>query len=235
MDVLIVDDEQPALDALEFLLRQDPRIGVIRRADSAAATLRMLSGEHVDAVFLDVHMPGLSGLELATVLGRFSSPPAIIFVTADDSTAVAAFDLDATDYLLKPVRPERLERAILRVAALVGAPQPGDHAITVTRGETIRRLRVDEVLYVQAQGDYARLHVDNDSFLLRTSMSEIEAKWGAYGFVRIHRSFLVAMARVTSVRVGSEPVVRVGGVDLPVSRRLLSGVREAFDGQGRRT
>jgi DNA-binding LytR/AlgR family response regulator len=235
VDVLIVDDEQPALDALEFLLRQDDRIGVIRRADSAAATLRMLSREQVDAVFLDIHMPGLSGLELAKVMNRFASPPAIIFVTADDSTAVAAFDLDATDYLLKPVRRERLERAILRVAALQATPRTGDPTVTVIRGETIRRLRVDEVLYVQAQGDYARLHIDNDSFLLRTSMTEIEARWGEYGFVRIHRSFLVAMARVTSVKVGSDPVVRVAGMDLPVSRRLLAGVREAFDTVGPRT
>lgn len=236
IDVLIADDEQPALDALEFMLRQDPRIGTIRQASSGASALQTLTSQRVDAVFLDIHMPGLSGFDLARAINRFATPPAIVFVTADEDTAVGAFDLDATDYLLKPVRQERLERAISRISA--AAPdqsrQPTDDVITVTRGTTIRRIRRSEVLYVQAQGDYARLHTADDSYLLRIPLAELADQWASAGFVRIHRSFLVALESVSSVRVGTNPLVTVAGVDLPVSRRLLPAVRDAFEALGRR-
>lgn len=238
IDVLIADDEEPALDALEFLLRADPRVGSIRRANSGASALKILSEERVDAAVLDVHMPGLSGFDLARAIKLFALPPAIVFVTADEETAVSAFDLDVTDYLLKPVRPERLARAISRIEATVGPGRPqreADEVITVTRGSTIRRLRRSDVRYVQAQGDYARLHTDDDSYLLRIPMAELCDQWAAVGFIRVHRSFLVALGSITSVRVGANPVVTVGGVELPVSRRLLPGVRDAFEGTGARS
>ncbi|MGV8882346.1 MAG: LytR/AlgR family response regulator transcription factor [Rhodoglobus sp.] len=236
IDVLIADDEAPALDALEFMLRQDARIGTIRRASSGASALQVLTSERVDAAFLDVHMPGLSGFDLARAINRFATPPAIVFVTADEETAVGAFDLDATDYLLKPVRQERLVRAISRIAAV--APDHSqaaeDEVITVTRGATIRRIRRSEVRYVQAQGDYARLHTDDDSYLVRVPITELAEQWAAAGFVRVHRSFLVALAAVTTVRVGANPTVTVAGVEVPVSRRLLPGVRDAFEALGKR-
>ena len=231
IDVLIADDEDPALEALEFLLRSDYRIRRIVRAVSGSTTLQILSEQTVDAAFLDVHMPGLSGLDLARAVQRFASPPAIVVVTADEETAVTAFDLDVTDYLLKPVRQERLARAISRIEAAVAPnrPQPDqDEVITVTRGSTIRRLRRSEVRYVQAQGDYARLHTDDDSFLLRIPMNDLCVQWASAGFLRVHRSFLVNLGDITSVRVGINPAVTVGNVELPVSRRLLPAVREAF-------
>jgi DNA-binding LytR/AlgR family response regulator len=236
IDVLIADDETPALDALEFMLRQDARIGAIRRASSGAGALQVLTSERVDAAFLDVHMPGLSGFDLARAINRFATPPAIVFVTADEETAVGAFDLDATDYLLKPVRQERLVRAISRIAAAAPGQSRAveDEIITVTRGATIRRIRRSEVRYVQAQGDYARLHTDDDSYLVRVPITELAEQWAAAGFVRVHRSFLVALAAVTTVRVGANPTVTVAGVEVPVSRRLLPGVRDAFEALGKR-
>lgn len=231
IDVLIADDEEPALDALEFLLRSDPRIRRIVRAFTGSTALQVLSEQAVDAAFLDVHMPGLSGFDLARAVQRFAAPPAIVVVTADEETAVTAFDLDVTDYLLKPLRQERLARAISRIeaAAAPGRPQPEeDEVITVTRGSTIRRLRRSEVRYVQAQGDYARLHTDDDSFLLRIPMTDLCEQWAAAGFVRVHRSFLVILRNITSVRVGNSPAVTVGSVELPVSRRLLPALRDAF-------
>lgn len=231
IDVMIADDEEPALDALEFLLRSDPRIRRIVRAVSGSTALQTLLEQTVDAAFLDVHMPGLSGFDLARAVQRFVSPPAIVVVTADEETAVMAFDLDLTDYLLKPVRQERLARAISRIEAAVAPDQPKpdrDEVITVTRGTTIRRIRRSEVRYVQAQGDYARLHTDDDSFLLRIPMTDLCEHWASAGFLRVHRSFLVNLSTITSVRVGTNPAVTVGNVELPVSRRLLPGVRDAF-------
>ena len=102
--VLVIDDERPALDELAFLLARDPRVGGVLTSDSATDALRVLHDLSVDAVFLDISMPGLSGLELAQVLARFKSPPPIVFVTAHEGHALEAFDVNAVDYVLKPVR-----------------------------------------------------------------------------------------------------------------------------------
>jgi DNA-binding LytR/AlgR family response regulator len=234
IDVLVVDDEEPLLDEIVAMLRLDPRIGSIHRATSDSASIQVLSTTRVDAVFLDIHMPGLSGFDLARAMSQFSKRPAIVFVTADEGRAVEAFDLEATDYVLKPVRQERLERAVSRIISAT-ADQGGtavvDPFITVTLGSIVRRVRRSDVRYVQAQGDYARLHTDDASYLLRVSLTELEEQWAAAGFLRVHRSYLVAVASITSVRVGAQPMVSIAGTDVPVSRRLLPAVRDALSGQ----
>ncbi|MFZ2511281.1 MAG: response regulator, partial [Gordonia sp. (in: high G+C Gram-positive bacteria)] len=115
--VLAVDDEAPALDELMYLLNQSPAISDVVGAADATEALRLLSERAVDAAFLDISMPGLSGMELAAVLARYVDPPALVFVTAHADRAVAAFDIGAVDYLLKPLRAERLAQAIERVLA----------------------------------------------------------------------------------------------------------------------
>lgn len=245
IEVLIADDEAPALDELEFLLRRDPRIGVIHRAASGAEAIQLLTTVAVDAAFLDIHMPGLSGFDLARAVMRFSSPPAIVFVTADEEQALQAFELAATDYLLKPVREARLENSISRVIGAVAAASgaagaktsatPPDETIAVTLGSVVRRIRRSDVLYAQAQGDYARLHTETASYLVRVPISDLEQQWADAGFLRVHRSFLVAISSVTSARFGSHPVVTAAGVDLPISRRLLPAVRDALASATRRT
>src|SRR5665811_1923221 len=114
---LLVDDEAPALSELAFLLRQDHRIGEIRTATSGADALRALESHPVDIVFCDIKMPGLDGMEFARVLARFAERPQIVFVTAYDEHAVDAFEVRATDYVMKPVRADRLTEAVRRVMA----------------------------------------------------------------------------------------------------------------------
>ncbi|MRG59249.1 response regulator [Agromyces sp. CFH 90414] len=237
ISVLIADDEQPAVDELAFLLRQDPRVGVIHVANSGSEAIRLLTREPVDAAFLDIHMPGLSGFDLARALQRFERTPALVFVTADEEGALEAFDLAAVDYLLKPVRTARLERSVGRIveslkSASTAAPaaprQP--EVIAVTLGGTTRMIRRDDVRYVQAQGDYARLHTEEASYLVRVPMADLERQWADAGFVRIHRSYLIALGHVTRVRLGGDHAsVTVGGAELPVSRRLLPGLRERLE------
>ena len=113
--MLLVDDEAPTLSELTYLLEQDPRIGSISTAGSATEALRALDDDHVDVVFSDISMPGLDGMDLARVLARFADRPQVVYVTANDGYAVDAFDLDATDYVMKPVRAERLAEAVRRV------------------------------------------------------------------------------------------------------------------------
>ena len=159
MNVLVIDDERPALDELVFLLERDPRIGTIRGCDSATEALRVLQDADVDAVFLDIQMPGLTGLDLAQVLSRFKVPPPIVFVTAHEEHAVDAFELHAVDYVLKPVREERLAEAVRRIVAADRAGAERRHARSpVERGGVTRFIARSEVTHVEAQGDYARLH-----------------------------------------------------------------------------
>jgi DNA-binding LytR/AlgR family response regulator len=226
VNVVIVDDELPALAELGFLLSRDTRIDTIHQASSGAEALRLLQSHPIDALFLDIHMPSLSGLDIARVISRFSRPPAVVFVTADEDRALEAFELRAVDYLLKPVRTERLTESVRRICELMedGAATP--EVITVDQGGVSKMIRRDEIRYVQAQGDYARLHTAEASYLIRIPLNDLERQWADAGFLRTHRSYLVAMDQVTQVKLGTgRASVLVGDAELPVSRRHLAEIR----------
>jgi DNA-binding LytR/AlgR family response regulator len=229
--VLVVDDERPALDELAYLLERDERVGEVLTCDSATQGLVTLQSEDVDAVFLDIQMPGLSGIELAKVLSRFRTPPAIVFVTAHEEHAVDAFELRAVDYVLKPVRADRLAEAVRRVVEGGGDTSSGqDLEVPVERGGVTRIVRRSEITYVEAQGDYARLHTAEGSHLLRVPLTQLETEWAAAGFVRIHRSLLVALAHVAELRMdGGRCSVRLSdGTELGVSRRQTRELRDRY-------
>jgi len=230
--VLVVDDEIPALEELTWLLSQDERVGSIRRASSGAEALRVLDGEPVDVVFCDIKMPGLDGLDLARVLARFSQRPQVVFVTAYDRHAIDAFDLRATDYVMKPVRAERLSEAVRRVVEASGpvtdpAAKAEDETIAVELGGVTRFVQRSQVRYVEAHGDYARLHTASSSHLVRIPLTTLEERWADAGFVRIHRSTLVALPHVDEIRVdGGRCAVRLGDRVLQVSRRHTKDLRD---------
>lgn len=229
--VLVVDDERPALDELAYLLGRDPRIGEVLTSNSATEGLRLLQEQDVDVVFLDIQMPGLTGLELAQVLARFKVPPPIVFVTAHEGHAVDAFDLRAVDYVLKPVRADRLAEAVRRVVSGGERSAPSmDAQIPVERGGVTRFVNHSEITYVEAHGDYARLHTATGAHLVRTPLSTLEEEWAPAGFVRIHRSLLVSLAHIDEIRMdGGRCSVRLAGpepVELGVSRRHTRELRD---------
>ncbi|MFG2756017.1 LytR/AlgR family response regulator transcription factor [Streptomyces wuyuanensis] len=275
--VLAVDDEKPALGELLYLLRSDPRVRSADGATDATEALRRISraldagpdGEDgIDVVFLDIHMAGLTGLDVARLLAEFARPPLIVFVTAHEGFAVQAFDLKAVDYVLKPVRRERLAEAVRRVSDLTAAARgvrqplpangvdagvggggaapdrPGSAAtgplvtgstapgtapeqIPVELGGVTRFVPIDEIAYVEAQGDYARLHTAEGSHLVRIPLSTLEERWASRGFVRIHRSHLVALGRIDELRLDAgATTVRVGTAELAVSRRHARQLRD---------
>ncbi|MFC9817097.1 LytR/AlgR family response regulator transcription factor [Streptomyces virginiae] len=263
--VLAVDDEKPLLEELLYLLRSDPRVRSAEGASDATEALRRVtraleSGpdgpDGIDVVFLDIHMAGLTGLDIARLLAGFARPPLIVFVTAHEGFAVQAFDLKAVDYVLKPVRPERLAEAVRRTCAQLGraeevpvaasapagppavpaqrppAPEAavaerGPEQIAVELGGVTRFVAIADIAYVEAQGDYARLHTDEGSHLVRIPLSTLEERWGARGFVRIHRRHLVALARIDELRLDSgSTTVRVGAAELQVSRRHSRELRD---------
>ena len=227
--VLVVDDERPALDELAWLLQRDARVGTVTTTDSAAEALRVLQEGGVDAVFTDIRMPGLTGLELARVLSRFKAPPPVVFITAHEEHAVDAFELNAVDYLLKPVREDRLTEAVRRVVEAAGGAEGSSEEdnIPVELGGVTRFISRSDVLYVEAHGDYARLHTSNASHLIRSPLTTLEEQWREAGFVRIHRSLLVALPHVEEVRMDAgRCTVKVGGTELAVSRRHTRELRD---------
>ncbi len=260
LTALVVDDELPALSDLGYLLGRDERIAEVITASSGTEALQVLDGRDVDVVFSDISMPGLDGMALARVISRFSVRPQIVFVTAHDEHAVDAFALAATDYVMKPVRAERLSEAIRRVV-VAQTERPGDGAdgggaeggangangdagpagtdaanapvkdetIPVELGGVTRFITRNQIRYAQAHGDYARLHTETGSHLVRVPLSVLEERWADAGFVRIHRSTLVALPHVSEVRMdhGRCSVV-VGRVELQVSRRHTKHLRDTL-------
>jgi DNA-binding LytR/AlgR family response regulator len=232
--VLAVDDEAPQLDELVYLLRTDDRVGAVEAASDATEALRILRDGATDVVFLDIRMPGLDGLELAKILRNFARPPSVVFVTAHDDRAVDAFDLGAVDYLLKPLREDRLAESLRRVVAARGTREPaastvdGDaEVIPIELAGTTKLLPRSHVRWVEAQGDYARLHTADGSHLIRAALTVLAERWADAGFVRIHRSYLVAVRRISELRLtGSGYVVIVDGRELPVSRRHTRELKE---------
>ncbi|WP_344421786.1 LytTR family DNA-binding domain-containing protein [Pseudonocardia ailaonensis] len=264
LTVLAVDDEEPALQELAHLLGEDHRVGTVLTAPDATEALRILGSRPgatpgssgVDVVFLDIRMPGLDGLELARVLSAMASPPPVVFVTAHDDRAVDAYEIGAVDYLLKPLRSERLSGSLDRTIASrstfrpppgpgPAVPPPGqplrleppeDEVIPVELAGTTKLVPRSSVRFVEAQGDYARLHTTEGSHLVRIPLSVLEERWREAGFVRIHRAYLVALPLITELRLsGSGYVVRVGqgqgSPELPVSRRHTAALKRILRGR----
>lgn len=255
---LVVDDELPALSEVSYLLGQDPRVGEVLTASSGTEALTMLEEHDVDVIFSDISMPGLDGIALGRVLARFAKPPQVVFVTAHDQHAVDAFALAAADYVMKPVRSERLGEAVRRVvvkrdeAGMPSGPDRGiraaasengsapaatDPGVTAAEDETIpvelggvtRFITRSQIRYVEASGDYARLHTEQGSHLVRIPLAVLEERWGPHGFVRIHRSTLVALPHVTEVRMDhGRCAVAIGDVELQVSRRHTKALRDVL-------
>jgi DNA-binding LytR/AlgR family response regulator len=230
--LLAVDDELPALADLVRMLEASAAVGDVESAASAEEALVALGDDHdIDAVFLDVRMPGLDGLELARVLRRFERPPAVVFVSAFDDAAVSAFELAALDYLVKPVSRRRLDEAIERVARRAARPESADEetvAVDALRGGGTRLLARSSILYLQAHGDYVRVASEDGRFLLRARLSDLEERWAAHGFVRVHRGFVVNLKRAVEVRPrlnGTAVLVMADGAEVPIARRQVGELR----------
>lgn len=245
LTILAVDDERTQLDDLARLLRASPLVHEVECVGDGRAALLRLSNQPFDAVFLDVRMPDLDGLELGRVLRRFARPPELVFVSAYDGSAVDAFELHALDYLRKPVSRHRAEEALQRVAEALETrpvseaepPPPGEAAppadgelVAVANARTgaTRLLERSSVRYVQAQGDFVRLVGDGGRFLLRATLAEVERRWSAHGFVRIHRQYVVNLHHAREIRPklgGTADLLLDDDSIVPIARRHLTELR----------
>lgn len=249
LSVLLVEDELLTLDELAHQLGSFQEIGEVASATDALEALRLMRSRSFDAAFLDVSMPGLDGMELAAVLAKLAPPPVIVFVTASEAHAVAAYNVGAVDYLLKPVGQERIALTLRRIAQArsgSGGSGSGD-ALDVLkveeRGRT-RFVRREQVRLVEARGDYVRLCTAQGDFTVRMPLSSLEESWCNRGFLRVHRGFLVALSAVVDLHVDEfgQLVVHTVSGDAPVSRRharelkdrLMEAARRGELGQSRR-
>ena len=233
---MIVDDEAPARSELRFLLEQTGKIGTITEASSVRSAIEMLMESRVDVVFLDISMPGASGLQLAEALHKLKNPPAIVFVTAYSDHAVEAFDVDAVDYLMKPVEEARLDRAIEKV--MQRAKPVADSKVTIERipvekgGKKIL-IGIDKIRFVMARDDYAYLQTDTDRYFSTVSLAQLEKRLDGHGFFRVHRGYLVNLSMVEEIESvsGGTLLLTLNGVEekIPVSRRRVSSLKKALN------
>jgi len=224
---LLVDDEAPARSELRYLLAAHSDVEVIGEASSAAEALALV--DNADVVFLDVEMPGLTGVAAAPIVRERQEPPAIVFVTAHERYALDAFAVEAFDYLLKPVDPDRLARVLERLRERTVENVVPVEKVPVVVGGGTELLDYDQVHYVQADGDYSRVHTYDHTYLCTASLGELEDRLGLR-FARIHRSYLVNLAKVSGVRRASDrfrlQLADEPGTELDVSRRQSREVRE---------
>jgi len=233
---LAVDDVAPALDEMRRLLEESPGVGEVETAADALTALRAIQARPFDVVFLDVSMPAMDGMELASLLARMTDPPVVVFVTAFEEHAASAYAIGAVDYLLKPVGPERLSAALDRVRRFTAPPPTTPSAaavdalaaVPVELGGRTRYVRRGDVRFVEAHGDYVRLHAPSGAHLVRIPISRLEEHWSHAGFVRVHRSFLLAVPAVRELRsdVTGGLLAHTDVGDVPVSRRHARELRE---------
>jgi two-component system response regulator AlgR len=244
LKTLIVDDEPLAIERMQILCARVPKITLVGTAMEGRSALRLVESLAPDLILLDIQMPGMDGIALAQAVAGRSHRPALIFVTAFDAFAVAAFDVAAVDYLLKPVSAERFERAVARIAqpsAPVDPSAPADSSSSpwtrefwVPHRSEIIRVPAGDIDLIEAERDYMRLHVGPRSFLLHETISGLERKLDPAEFVRLHRSTLVRRDRIAGFRHNAAGVWEAqlrDGRWLRVGRTYLANARSIVDQQ----
>lgn len=204
---MVVDDEPLAVERLQLLLARLPGVSVVGTANDGEAALRIAEAVAPDLVLLDIAMPGMDGIDVARALSASAVDPAVIFVTAFDNFAVAAFDVAAIDYLMKPVQPDRLERALERVRAYVaggrpaGARTPSAHVeeFWVPDHNGLVRIAASDIQRITAERDYMRLHVGARSWLIHRTIAKLEEDLDPALFLRVHRSVILRRDTITGL------------------------------------
>lgn len=242
LDVLVADDEPLARRTVRRLLARDPQVREVREASDGHDTVRKILERRPDIVFLDVQMPGMDGFEVVAEIGIRHMPP-IVFATAHDQHALRAFEISAVDFLLKPFSDSRFQEALQRAKRLVvsatASPaeqlaklvrylqenRPADNPVSdrivlKSAGESVI-LRPDDIYWLEAQGDYIRVHARERSHLVRETMNSMERRLDASLFVRIHRSAIVNLRqvkRISPLMFGDHAIWLENGRELRVSR-----------------
>ncbi|MBT8079467.1 MAG: LytTR family DNA-binding domain-containing protein [Gammaproteobacteria bacterium] len=248
LSALIVDDEALARDLLVSLVHRTPGLTLAAQCANGGEALRAVRAKNPDLVFLDIHMPVMDGITVAEKLAQSADPPYIVFVTAYDEFAIKAFELNALDYLVKPIEKKRFAAAAARAADAVRSSellsltqrllqfsrearsgqatrQMTGKELTVRSGDALEQLTTDDILWVEAANQYAHIHTANKTYTVSESLSQYARRFDDPFFYRIHRSTLVngsAIVRVRKMRNGTHLVRLVNGDELVVARSRAS-------------
>ncbi|WP_128891423.1 LytTR family DNA-binding domain-containing protein [Erythrobacter sp. HKB08] len=232
MRTLIVDDEPLAVERMQVICAKLDDLAVVGTANDGAAALRLVEALEPDLVLLDMTMPEMDGLSVARKLADQENKPAVIFVTAHDHFAVEAFDLDAVDYVLKPVAPERLGRAIERAVKRQGEVSAKESEwlteLWVPHRSELLRIDVGQVSRIDAERDYVRLYVADRTYLLLQTIAGLEKRLDPAEFIRIHRSTILRREAIRGLRhdgLGVWSVELEDGEALRIGRTYLSKVK----------
>ena len=232
LKALLVDDEVPARSELRFLLGEVGGVEVVGEAGSASEALQLIKAIPYDVVFLDINMPALSGIDLAETLAGLANPPAIVFVTAHGEYAVKAFEVAATDYLVKPVEAGRLRTAIDRLAPAAETPVRVERVPVEKAGKKLL-LQVQDIMYIMAKDDYSYIFTEGERYLSTLSLAQLETRLQPQGFFRVHRRFLVNLAQVRelSPMYGGTMLLTLkdsSASQVPASRRRVPALKRAL-------
>ncbi|MBX7533989.1 LytTR family DNA-binding domain-containing protein [Qipengyuania sp. 1XM1-15A] len=229
---LIVDDEPLAVERMQVICSKMDDLNVVGTASDGAQALRLVEALSPDLILLDMTMPEVDGLSVAKTLAKQEERPAVVFVTAHDNYAVEAFDLDAVDYVLKPVKPDRLERAIQRALARRGEGEREEskwlEELWIPHRSELIRIDTEEVSRIDAERDYVRLHVEDRSYLLLQTIAGLEKRLDPAKFIRIHRSTILRKDRIKGLRhdgLGVWSVEMEDGEALRIGRTYLPKVK----------
>ena len=255
ISALIVDDEAPARSELRFLLEETGRVEGIEEASNAREAVEALvrnreaGDRRPEVIFLDISMPKTSGMQLAEALHKLKNPPVIIFVTAYSEFAVDAFNVDAVDYLVKPVETDRLMHALDKVEAFMNPeattsthatqtstdPNSSAHSERIPVEKSGRKVLVpvEDIRYIEAKDDYSCIYTGDDRYLSTISLAKLESRLSPHGFFRVHRGFIVNLEHVMDVEVITSGILQLGlrGLEdrkIPVSRRRVVALKRAL-------
>lgn len=213
VNCIIADDEKPARDLLEHFIAQTPGLHLAGSFRNGADVLAFLESHTPDLIFLDITMPGISGLDM---IRKLYHPPPYILTTAHQEFAVQAFELNAIDYLVKPFSLERFQKAVTRFITSHTLPAKSEIFLTISINRNKVQVPVEDILYIQASGNYCRIYLANEKVLLsKNTITAIGQQLPGKSFVQVHRSFIVARSKIFSSTANS---LTINGKVLPIGR-----------------
>lgn len=229
LNCIIVDDEPLAQDIIESYLESEPDIALIRKCQNALEAREALKNLSVDLLFLDIQMPEISGIEF---LRSLKSPPMVIFTTAHPNYAVEGFNLDAVDYLMKPISLDRFKKAVKKARELYqmkhqpvsfSLPAEEDDHFFVKADQKLVKLRYDDIHYVEALADYVKIHTNEKRIITLQTMKKMEERLPRDRFIRVHRSFIVRIGEIKSI---SGNKIELGEQQIPIGKNYKSSLYE---------
>ena len=229
MNCLIVDDNEVARMAMKQLVSQVQWLNLLAECSSAIEAFNFLKTENIQLLFLDIEMPGMTGIELTKQLGN--KKPLIIFTTAKSDYALEAFELNVVDYLLKPVSLPRFLQAVGRAREVMDSNKQEvkfeeKEFVFVKDNGVLKKLNVDEILFLEAMGDYVKVHTGQKFHVLHSTLKSIEEKLPTNKFIRVHRSYIVALSKIDFIQEG---VISIGKSSIPVAETYKASLNKKLN------